>query len=67
MKKVLQKKWNTKTIQVQMDPPTTPLIKGKNDEKPDKQFVKIRLRRDPTSKKSDLYEFKMALFDNGEL
>ena len=28
--------------------------------------VKTKLRRDLTSKKYDLYEFKMALFDNGD-
>ena len=32
-----------------------------------KKCVKIKLHRDPTSQKSDLYEFKMALFDNGDL
>ena len=31
----------------------------------DKYFVKIKLGRDPTSEKSDLYKFKMDLFDNG--
>ena len=34
--------------------------------KAERDCVKIKLRRDPTSEKSDLYEFKMALFDNGE-
>ena len=29
-------------------------------------MCKIKLCRDPTSEKSDLYEFKVALFDNGE-
>ena len=32
----------------------------------DKYFVKIKLCRDLTSEKSDLYEFKMALFNNGK-
>ena len=32
----------------------------------DKCCVKIKLRRDPESEKSVLYEFKMALFDNGD-
>ena len=49
-----------------MEPPPITLIKSKNYEKPDKYCVKIKLRRDTTSQKSDLYEFKMALFDNSE-
>ena len=47
-------------------PPPIPLIKSRNDDKSGKYFVKIKLRRGPTSEKLDLYEFKMALFDNGE-
>ena len=41
-------------------------IKTNNNEKPDKYYVKIKLSRDPTSKKSDLYTLKTTLFDNGE-
>ena len=41
--------------------------KSKNDTKVEKYCVEIKLRRDPTSEKSDLYEFKMDLFDNGDL
>ena len=50
-----------------MEPPPTPLIKSKHSDKSDKYFVKMILRRDPTSATSDLYELKMALFDNGNL
>ena len=47
-------------------PPTIPLVKAKNDNKRDNNCIKIKLRRDPTSQKSDLfYEFKTDLFDNG--
>ena len=49
-----------------MEPPNITLIKGKNDIKLDKYFVKNKLSRDHSSEKSDLYEFKMTLFDNGE-
>ena len=42
-----------------------PLIKENNDGKSDKDFVKLKLCRDPTLPTSDLYEFKMSLFDNG--
>ena len=50
-----------------MDTPPTPLNKIKNDAKLDKEIVKTKLRRNPTSEKSDLYEFKIDFFDNGEL
>ena len=58
-------KWNTGTLQVQLESPRITLIKSKNDVKWDKYFVKIKLCGDPMSEKSDLYEFKMALFGNG--
>ena len=32
----------------------------------DKDFVKLKLRRDPALEDLDLYEFKIALFDNGK-
>ena len=47
-------------------PPTIPLIKSKKSDKSDKYFFKIKFRRDPTSEKLDLYEFKMSVFDNRE-
>ena len=52
--------------QVHMEPPPTPLIKCKSDGKSEKDFVKLKIRRDPTPGTSDLYEFNMSLFDNGE-
>ena len=39
--------------------------KSNNNEKSDKDLVKIKLRRDPRSENSDFYEFKMVLFDSG--
>ena len=60
-------KWNMEIAQVNMEPPTIPLIKSKNDENSEKYCVKIKLRRYPTSQNSDLYELKMALFDNSEM
>ena len=50
-----------------VEPPPIPLIKSKNIKKLDKDCVEIKLRRDPKSQQSDLYELKMYLFDNGEL
>ena len=48
-------------------PALIPLIKIKNDSKQDKCCVKMKFRKDATAEKSDIYEFKMALFDNGDL
>ena len=60
-----KKSWNSGMTQVHVEPPPKPLIKVKYDGKSDKYFVKLKLCRDPTSSTSDLYEFKMYLFENG--
>ena len=61
MKNVLNKNnWNAGTVQVHVEPPPIPIMKGKNNDKPDIFFVKIKLRRDPKSEILDLYGFKMA-------
>ena len=52
--------------QPHVDPPPINLIKEKHYGKSDKDFVKLKLRRDPTLHMSDLYEFKISLFENGE-
>ena len=44
-------------VQVHMEPPLVLLIKSKHDDKSDKDFVKLKLRRDPTSENLDLYGF----------
>ena len=49
-----------------IDLPPIPLIKSNNHDKSEKYCVKIKVRRYPMSQNSYLYEFKMALFDNGE-
>ena len=49
-----------------MDPPPITLIRINNDDKYYKYFVKIELCRDTTSENLDFYEFKMALFGNGD-
>ena len=51
--------------QAHVEPLPIPPIKSKLNNKSDKGFVKLKLRRDPTSATSDIYDFKMALFDNG--
>ena len=49
-----------------MEPPPIPLIKSRHDDKLDKDFVKLKICSDTTSEKLDIYEYKMALFGNGE-
>ena len=58
--------WNLGVTQPHMEPPHIPLIKIKHGDKSDKYFVKLKLRRGPTSYLLDLYEFKMDFFDNGD-
>ena len=52
-----KKKWNTGAEQLHVEPPPPPLIKIEHDDKSDKDFVKIKLCRDPVSEKSYPYEF----------
>ena len=50
MKNVYHKKnWRTGSVQIHADPPLILFIKSKNDEKSEKDCVKIKLRRDPKS------------------
>ena len=65
MKNVSHKKiWNSGMMQVHVEPPPITLIKIKYNGKSDKDFVKLKFCRDPTSSTSDLYKFRMYLFDN---
>ena len=48
-----------------VDPTPIMLIKETHNVKPDKDFVKLKLRRDPKLSTSVPYEIKMSLFDNG--
>ena len=57
-----KKKWNTRLVQLHVEPPPTPLIKSNHNDNPGNYFVKMKLRRDPTSENSNVYEFKIALF-----
>ena len=66
MKNVLHKKnWNQVEVHMHVEPPQVLFIKSKNDTKLDKYGVKIKLRRDPTSEKLDIYGLKIHFFDNG--
>ena len=56
MKNVYHKKnCNQVAVQVHVDPPLIMLIKNKNDEKLDKDCLKIKLCGDLTSAKLDIY------------
>ena len=67
MNNVLHRKcWIQGAVKIHLDPPVIPLIKSKNDAKPDKDCVEIKMCRDLTSEKLDLYKFKIALFENSE-
>ena len=58
-------KWTAAETEQPMEPTPTPFTKIKHDDKSDRDFVKLKLHRDPMSNKSELYEFKISLFDNG--
>ena len=61
-----RKIWCNVAVQIHVEPPHVTLIKSKNDAKLENYCVKIKLCRDPTSEKLDIYEFKTDLFDNGK-
>ena len=61
------KGWNSGMTQSHVGTSLIPLIKGTYGGKSDKDFVKLELRRYPMSSTSDLYEFRMCLFDNFNL
>ena len=58
--------WMTGTTQAHVETPPTPILKKLHNGKSDKEFLKLKLRRYPTSFTSDICELKMSLFDNGE-
>ena len=67
MKNVLHEKiWPTGAVQIHVYPPLITLIKSRNNTKGGKYCAENKLCIDPTSKNSDLYELKMALFDKGK-
>ena len=61
-----RKKWNAEVVEQHMGPPLINLIKSKHHDNSDKISVELKLHRDSTSENVDLYEFKMALFENGK-
>ena len=66
MKNVLhQKGWGTYTSPDHVDPSPILLIKETPDGKSDGDYVKLKMCGYPTSSMSELYEFRMSLFDYG--
>ena len=61
-----KKGWMTGMTQRNIGPPLIPLNKEKHDGKSDKDSVKLELHINSTPSTSDLYEFKISLFDNGK-
>ena len=67
MKKISHSKvWGTDTNPDHVEPSPIPLIKELSTGKSDGDYVKLKLRRDPTSSTSELYDFRMSLFDHGD-
>ena len=62
-----QKVWMTGMNHPHVEPPPTPITQETHNGKSEKYLKKFKLHRYPTSSTSDLYEFKMSLFDNGDL
>ena len=55
------------SVQIHMYPPHTHLIKRNIELNSDHHYIYIKLRINPTLKATDMYDFKIALFDNGKL
>ena len=61
-----KKSWSTGVVKIHVEPPPIPKIKNNPDLKTERNYVKIKLGRNPNSEKSDMYEFILDLFDNGK-
>ena len=65
MNKFYQKNiWWTGEVKFHVDPPPIPLIKSSIFSKTERDYEKIKWRKNHTPEKSDVYEFKIALFEN---
>ena len=60
------KGWNSGMTQEHLEPLSIPLIKGTYYGKSEKYFINLKFHKYPTSITSDLYEFRVFLFENGE-
>ena len=51
--------WRTGAVQIHVEPPPMFLNQSKINLKTERDYVRIKLRRNPLSEKLDIYEFKM--------
>ena len=56
-----------RSVKIHADPPSVSLTKSKTNKNSEKDYAKIKLRINPSLETSDIYEFKMDLFDNDNL
>ena len=67
MEKILNNKgWIYGAVQINVETPTIPTIRGNIDKKLQKCYVKTKFCINTTSGTSEMYEFKIDLFDNGD-
>ena len=68
MKKISYKKWYLYGAdKIHVNPPPSALNKIEIDMKLEKYYIKIRFLGNPMSSTSNIYVFKWALFEYGEL
>ena len=60
------KGWVVDTNLEHSEPPSIMVVKETSTCKSDGSYVKLKLRRYPTSSTSDLYEFRIYLFNHAE-
>ena len=58
--------WISGSVHIHVDNPSITPVKSKLDEKSEKYYVRVVLCRNSTLENSDMYEFIMAVFYNGE-
>ena len=62
-----KKGWGMNTNPSHVEPPLIPLVQKISTGKSDGDYVKLKLCKDPMSSTSELYEFRMSLFDHCQL
>ena len=65
IKNVFHKKgWGADTKPDRVKPPQIPLVKQTSTGKSYGDYVKLKLRKDPTFSTPDLYDFRISLFEH---
>ena len=60
------KGWGVDNNSAKIEPSTIQLVKETSTSNSDGDYVKLNLRRDPTSIMSELYKFRMSLSDHSK-